>query len=97
VLNGVRLPPGSLFGVTYRGDVGVRPNRELAGQVVPLARCDGFRFLRLTTLAVSPANRRRAFTTHFDAQVEGGLFEPGTATVAQIEGMLRRQVGEAGA
>lgn len=85
LLNGVRLPRGSLLGVTYRGDVAMRPNARLAGQVIPLGRCDGFRFLRLTTLAVSPASRRRAFSAHFEAQVLGGLFEPGTATIEQIE------------
>lgn len=47
LLNGVRLPRGSLLGVTYRGDVAMRPNARLAGQVIPLGRCDGFRFLRL--------------------------------------------------
>ena len=63
----------------------MRPNARLAGQVIPLGRCDGFRFLRLTTLAVSPASRRRGFSAHFEAQVLGGLFEPGTATIEQIE------------
>lgn len=94
VLNGVRLPPGSLFGVIYGADVGLRPNRALAGSVLPLRQCLGFRFLRLTTLAVSPENRRRAFTTHFEAQLKGGLFEPGASTIEQIERMLRQQVGE---
>jgi hypothetical protein len=94
LLNGVRLPRGSLFGVTYKGDVGIRKNANLAGQVIPLSRCDGFRFLRLTTLAVSPANRKRAFTTHFEAQVAGGLFEPGVATIEQIERLTREQLGE---
>jgi hypothetical protein len=93
LLNGVRLPRGSLFGVAYSGDVALRPNTHLAGQVIPLARCDGFRFLRLTTLAVSPANRRRAFSAHFEAQVEGGLFEPGAATIEQIERLTREQLG----
>jgi hypothetical protein len=93
LLNGVRLPPGSLFGATYEGNVGVRPCHELKGQVIPVSRCSGFRFLRLTTLAVSPENRKRAYTTHFDAQVAGGLFEPGSATVGQIEGVAWRQLG----
>lgn len=93
VLNGVRLPRGSLLGVAYSGDVGIRTNARLAGQVIPLARCDGFRFLRLTTLAVSPANRRRAFSSHFEAQVDGGLFEPGGATIEQIERLTQEQLG----
>jgi len=92
LLNGVRLPEGSLFGVSYEGDVGARPNRDLRGVVVPVERCAGFRFLRLTTLSVSPENRRRAFTTHFDAQVAGGLFAPGEATVGQIERLAWKQL-----
>ena len=93
LLNGVRLPRGSLLGVAYSGEVALRPNAQLAGQVIPLARCDGFRFLRLTTLAVSPANRKRAFSAHFEAQVEGGLFQPGAATIEQIERLTREQLG----
>lgn len=95
LLNGVRLPRGSLFGVAYSGDVGLRANAQIAGQVIPVDRCEGFRFLRLTTLAVSPANRRRAFSAHFEAQVEGGLFEPGAATIEQIERLTREQLGAA--
>lgn len=93
LLHGVRLPRGSLFGVAYSGDVAVRTNAHLAGKVIPIERCDGFRFLRLTTLAVSPANRKRAFSAHFEAQVEGGLFEPGAATIEQIERLTHEQLG----
>lgn len=93
LLNGVRLPRGSLFGVAYSGEVGLRANAQLAGVVIPIARCQGFRFLRLTTLAVSAGNRRRAFSSHFEAQVDGGLFEPGTATIEQIEHLTRLQLG----
>ncbi|MET0553288.1 MAG: hypothetical protein ABW221_09635 [Vicinamibacteria bacterium] len=93
LLNGVRLPRGSLFGVAYAGEVGLRANTQLAGVVIPIARCQGFRFLRLTTLAVSPANRKRAFSSHFEAQVEGGLFEPGSATIEQIGHLTRLQLG----
>jgi len=93
LLNGVCLPRGSLFGVAYSGEVGVRTNAQLAGQVIPVARCEGFRFLRLTTLAVSPPNRKRAFSSHFEAQVAGGLFEPGAATIEQIERLTREQLG----
>ncbi len=90
VLNGVRLPAGSLLGAHYEGDASLRPNRTIVGQVIPLDHVTGFRFLRFTTLAVSPENRRRAFTRHFDAQVEGGLFAPGSVTIAD----LKRVAGE---
>jgi hypothetical protein len=74
VLNGVRLPPGCLFGV------------------IPVRRCTGFRFLRVTTLAVSPQNRRRAFTTHFQSQLDAGLFAPGEATIEQLRRVAEDQL-----
>ena len=91
-LNDVLLPPGSLLSVTYEGDVAVRENRDIAGAVIPVARCGGFRFLRLTTLAISPANRERAFTSHYKAQVDGGLFSPGTATVERLRARALEQL-----
>jgi hypothetical protein len=91
-LNGVRLPPGSLFGVKYEGDVSLRPNRHLPGNVIPIGRCSGFRFLRLSTLAVSPRYRERAFTAHFQAQVTAGLFAPREATVEQLRQLAQDQL-----
>jgi len=92
LLNGVRLPPGCLFAVRYDGDVQLRPNRALPGSVIPAHSCVGFRFLRLTTLAVSPANRARAFTSHFRSQVEAGLFAPGEATIGQLRRVAEAQL-----
>ncbi len=92
VLNGVGLPPGSLFGVRYEGDIALRPNRNLRGSILPIAACSGFRFLRLSTLAVSPAHRERAFTTHFQAQLAAGLFGPGEATIEQLRRVAHNQL-----
>jgi|GEM_PF-48492 len=36
LLNGVRLPPGCLFGVRYEEGVEARPNRKLPGSVIPI-------------------------------------------------------------
>lgn len=93
VLNGVRLPAGSLLGVQYQEPADAEPNAELPGQVIPLGACHGFRFLRLTTLSVSPANRPRAFTRHFEAQVEGGLFGPGVVEISQLLAVAQAQLG----
>ncbi len=92
VLNGVRLPPGCLFGVHYEGGVTLRENREVPGGVIPVGACSGFRFLRLTTLAVSPGNRERAFSRHFRSQVEAGLFAPGEATIEQLRRVALEQL-----
>jgi hypothetical protein len=91
-LNGVRLPPASLLAVHYDGAIGLRPNHSLPGEVIPASSCTGFRFLRLTTLAVSPANRRRAFSTHFESQVQAGLYAPGETTVDQLRRVALEQL-----
>jgi hypothetical protein len=52
----------------------------------------GFRFLRLTTLAVSPENRERAFSAHFQSQVDAGLFAPGDTTIEQLRVVAQEQV-----
>jgi hypothetical protein len=60
--------------------------------VIAARSCSGFRFLRLTTLAVSPEHRRRAFTTHFQAQLDAGLFAPGEATIDQLRHVAEEQL-----
>jgi hypothetical protein len=92
VLNGVRLPAGCLFGVQRNDGVEVMPNSKLPGSIIPVSRCTGFRFLRLTTLAVSPQNRRRAFTTHFQSQLDAGLYAPGEATIEQLRRIAEDQL-----
>jgi hypothetical protein len=92
LLNGVALPPGSLLGVHYEGPVALRKNRALPGDLIPIAQCAGFRFLRLSTLAVSPKNRARAFTAHFQAQVAAGLFAPGETTIDQLRRLAEQQI-----
>lgn len=92
ILNGVTLPPGSLFGVRYEGAIALRKNRKLPGEILNIASCSGFRFLRLSTLAVTPAHRERAFTTHFRAQLAAGLFAPGEATIAQLRALAEDQL-----
>lgn len=91
-LNGVRLPPGSLLAVRRRDDIAVRPCAKLPGSVMRVRDCDGYRFLRLATLAVTPANRQRAFTAHFQAQIEASLFSPGQTTLDQLLGVAWEQL-----
>lgn len=91
-LNGVHVPPGCLVGVQRKDDVAVRENRSLPGSIIPVARCEGFRLLRLTTLAVSPEHRRRAFTTHFQSQVDAGLYAPAETTIAQLRRVAQEQL-----
>ncbi|MDF3064889.1 MAG: hypothetical protein K0R38_490 [Polyangiaceae bacterium] len=92
VLNHVRLPPGSLFGVRYDEAIALRKNRGAPGHVIPVRACSGFRFLRLSTLSVAPLHRARAFTAHFQAQLDVGLFAPREATVEQLRQLALDQL-----
>lgn len=92
VLNGVRLPPGCLLGVKREEGVELRACAKLPGTIIPARACLGFRFLRLTTLAVSPRNRQRAFTSHFQSQIDAGLFAPAEATIEQLRRVAEEQL-----
>ena len=93
VLNGVRLPPGSSFSVAYDPTkVHAQKSSALAGDIIPLSEVDGFWFLRLTTLAVSPKNRECAFSTHFQQQIENNLFSPDVVTLSQLREVADQQV-----
>lgn len=96
VLNGVRLPVGSSFAVAYDPEsVHQQKSKFLSGYVIPLADIQGFWFLRLTTLAVSPQNRERAFSTHFRQQIENDLFSPDVAQLSQLVEVAEQQVASA--
>lgn len=94
IMNGIRIPVGSLFSVEYdieQIDNKV-PNQEFKGYIIPYKEIQGFWFLRLTTLAISPENRKRAFTTHFEQQVNNGLFSPGTTLIKQLNDVALSQL-----
>lgn len=93
LMNGVRLPAGSLFSVAYDRDAisNKRTNRGHAGCVIPVTEVAGFYFLRLTTLAISPKNRRRAFSSHFEQQVQNGLYSPETTQLSQLLDVAQAQ------
>ena len=86
LINGVRLPQGSLFSVSYDAEyiANKRANKGYSGFVAPVEDIPGFHFLRLTTLAISSQNRRRAFSSHFEQQLQNGLYSPETTQLSQI-------------
>ena len=93
IMNGVRLPPGSLLGVDYDDQALQKSKRKLIpGYQIRLADCRGFRFLRLTTLAITPENRARAFSTHFEAQRANGLFEPESTQLTQLSQITQAEL-----
>lgn len=86
LLNGVLLPAGSLLGTTYCSLPITTPRcGDVNGAWMPVSVCDGFRFLRLTTLAVSPENRMRAYKNHIRRQLEGcPFFDPLNTTLSDL-------------
>lgn len=88
---GVRLPRGSLFAIDYDEEVleHLPSLHGIHGRRLEFSSIRGARFLRLTTLAVEPADRARAFTTHFRQQVDGGLFSPDSTTIEQLAELAR--------
>jgi hypothetical protein len=81
VINGVRIPSGSLMGVQYD------PAKE--GRVMSIEDCEGFSFLRFTTLVVSPKERLKTFGAHLLFQEENGF--PGHDKVRMSEFVERAQ------
>lgn len=80
---GVVVPPGGLAALRHRGDA--RPIAGHAhGDVLPLSALAEVRFLRLTTLAVSPEHRERAFSAQFRRQVLGNMLSPRTTTLDDL-------------
>lgn len=98
VINGVRIPAGSLLAVCYDEEQVTRiaTHPDIPGDGIYLADCSGFRMLRLTTLAVSPENRARAFSVHFKAQKDGGLFEPEKTLLEQLKQIAIRACADLG-
>ena len=90
LLNDIRIPSGSLLGVAYADAIlEKRPTDTMPGHMLAAERCDGFRFLRLTTLAVEPVHRTRAFTTQIEAQREKGFFDPIHTNLGQLVELAR--------
>ena len=94
IMNGIRIPVGSLFSVEYDIEQieDKIPNQEFKGYIIPFKAIVNFWFLRITTLAVSPENRKRAFTTHFEQQVHNGLFSPDTTLLKQLNDVANSQL-----
>lgn len=92
-MNGVRLPPGSLFALERADPADAR--RHPQGAVLPLGAVRRARFLRLTTLSVDPAHRARAFSCQLEAQLQAGMFSPLSTTLEQLRAFAAQCVAAA--
>lgn len=93
-LNNVLIPAGSLLGTRYtQVPIDAAPCATLQGAWLPLDTCQGFRFLRLSTLAVSSPNRARAFSQHLKRQLEGSpFFDPLNTSIRDIAKIALTQI-----
>lgn len=88
---GVALPPGALFALAYPDDA--TPLRTLAcGHAMGVDTIVQARFLRLTSLAVSPQVRQRAFSAQLDAQIRGDMLSPRTTTIEDLQAFASAQL-----
>jgi hypothetical protein len=94
-INGVVIPVGGLCALQYV-DPPAPDRPSPLGRIVSLHGIAQARFLRLTTLAVAPEVRRRAFTAQVDAQIRSNMLSPLTATMAQLQKLAREQLADAG-
>lgn len=81
---GVTIPVGSLCALNY-DDTTAYSQTTAHGQVIVLSKITQARFLRLTTLAVAPEVRVRAFSPQVDAQVRGQMLSPLTTSIEQLK------------
>lgn len=93
MMNGVIIPPASLFSVAYDENYssGVAC-KQFKGEIIPAKDCQGFYFLRLTTLSISPQNRHRAFSAHYEWQSAAGLFSHKTTEISQLRDIALQQL-----
>ncbi len=93
-INGVRIPPGGLCALRIKADLpSGRATRH--GELLPLSAIEEARFLRLTTLSVSPEARRRAFSHQIDAQLRADMFSPLNTTLDHLRAFARDELAAA--
>src|SRR5699024_10225973 len=90
-IGGVLIPPGGLAALRHAGSA-VAPVDGQRWQVLPLAAIAQARFLRLTTLAVSPANRERAFSSQFKRQIVLNMRGPDVTTTADLRAFVHARM-----
>ncbi|MCB1605636.1 MAG: hypothetical protein KDI71_01475 [Xanthomonadales bacterium] len=88
-VNQVTIPPGGLFALEHAESANAAAASE-SGLILSLADIQAARFLRLTTLAVPPEIRRRAFSAQMDAQVRLNMVSPLTTTLDDLRNSSAR-------
>ena len=92
-LAGVELPPGSLCALAHATAASGTPTAN--GICMPIGAIEAARFLRLTTLAVAPSDRRRAFSAQFEAQIRARMLSPASTTLDDLRMFARHEAARA--
>jgi hypothetical protein len=93
-INSVLIPPGSLCALKYK-------DNEIFGIPTPhghafaLSDIEQARFLRLTTFAVPPAARERAFSVQLEAQVRSDFFSPLSTSIEHLQAFASQELESA--
>ena len=82
-LCGVTLAPGGLAALRHHDAASVL-GHHAHGAILPLSALAQVRFLRLTTLALAPEHRERAFGEQFRRQVQGNMLSPRSTTLDDL-------------
>lgn len=80
---GVWIPPGGLCALKYSDNLHCE-RQTPHGKVIRLSDIDQARFLRLTTMAVPPTARKRAFGQQFKSQLRLNMLSPLETTIEQL-------------
>jgi hypothetical protein len=87
-LNDVMVPPGALFALRH-ADSAKRAHAGAHGLLLSTRDIGAARFLRLTTFAVAPEIRRRAFSSQIDTQLRHNLLSPLSTTLDHVRDFAR--------
>lgn len=89
---GVRIVPGALAALDYPEHL-TPIARHAKGNIYPLTALEQTRFLRLTTLAVAPEERKRAFSVQFQHQITSNMLSPQSTKLADLLAYAEQCVG----
>ena len=92
---GVTIPAGGLCALRYTQEMSPQVNSP-HGYVLPLSDIAEARFLRLTTLAVPPEDRARAFSQQLSAQIQSQMLSPTTTTIEQLLEFSLNELSDSG-
>lgn len=79
----VAIPPGGLAALRHH-DNATPLAEHRHGLVFPMTALHQARFLRLTTLALAPEDRKRAFGEQYLRQIRGNMLSPSSTTINDL-------------